>query len=666
MRAAGMTFGSHTWSHRNLAQIGDAEVERELTRSKQVLEARLSAPVSAVAYPWGKLRRHVTDRTFAAAARAGYRLGAFSLPRAVRDSDAPLAIPRFGVGSEPVESLAGKVRGAIDWHGAVHERIPARLARALWRDEAGIGSARHDAAEPRVSAVVTTYNYARFLPDALDSMLAQTHANLEIVVVDDGSTDDTAAVVARLRRSAASATFAGRTAARGRLATPASRSTSAPLVAFLDADDAWLPDRVEAGRGPPRPPPRARARGRARLRLRRAAAPDRRRARRDPRDGAHARPAAHRQRGPQSQLRADPANGARSGGRLQRDPVRRGLGHLDRDREALPDRLHRPARSPWCGATRAASRRSVGVSVDVNRAIVERHLRRPTGPAWKRPLIRRRAASMAHFHAGVGSVKSGDRRAARRHALTSIALDPFTLARRKAKLLTRAFLPGVGCRTRRTRGRGAVRDLGRRAFIGFVWAAASYAGGRLLFFAATLVLARLLVPDEFGLVAFALAVIHYLEYLTDLGLGAALVYRSDAEDPKVSSTAFWIGIGGGRGAVRALLGARARSSATSDPTRASSPCSGCSPCTSSSRRSARPTSTGCGAGSSSASCSGRSSSAGLTKGVVSIALALAGAGAWSLIIGQLAGALCQSAALWIVYPWRPSFAISRTPRSGRC
>jgi peptidoglycan/xylan/chitin deacetylase (PgdA/CDA1 family) len=137
MRAAGMSIGSHTWSHRNLAQIGAAEVERELTRSKHVLETRLSAPVSAVAYPWGKLRRHVTGRTFAAAARAGYGLGAFSLPRAVRESDPPLAIPRFGVGSEPVESLARKVRGAIDWHGTVHAHIPARLARALWPDEAG-------------------------------------------------------------------------------------------------------------------------------------------------------------------------------------------------------------------------------------------------------------------------------------------------------------------------------------------------------------------------------------------------------------------------------------------------------------------------------------------------------------------------------------------------
>jgi peptidoglycan/xylan/chitin deacetylase (PgdA/CDA1 family) len=137
MRSAGMSIGSHTWSHRNLARLDDTEANHELTRSKDVLETRLSSPVSAVAYPWGKLRRHVTERTFAIAGRAGYRLGAFSLPRAVRESDPPLRIPRFGVGSEPVESLAGKVGGAIDWHGAVHERIPAFAARALWPEDTG-------------------------------------------------------------------------------------------------------------------------------------------------------------------------------------------------------------------------------------------------------------------------------------------------------------------------------------------------------------------------------------------------------------------------------------------------------------------------------------------------------------------------------------------------
>jgi lipopolysaccharide exporter len=201
-------------------------------------------------------------------------------------------------------------------------------------------------------------------------------------------------------------------------------------------------------------------------------------------------------------------------------------------------------------------------------------------------------------------------------------------------------------------------SLGRRAFTGFLWAGASYAGGKVLVFVATLVLARLLVPSEFGLVAFALAVIAYLEYVTDLGLGAALIYRSDAEDPRVSSTAFWIGVLGaivlfaaswfvaplladvGPGdAVVPLFRVLALQFVFSALGKAHEYRL---------RRSLQfrrlfwPELSG-----------------GLVKGAVSIALAVSGAGAWSLVIGQLAGTLSTSIALWIVHPFRPSVAISR-------
>ena len=48
-----------------------------------------------------------------------------------------------------------------------------------------------------ISVFIPTYNYAAFLPQAIESVLAQTLPPVEIVVADDGSTDDTAAVVAR-------------------------------------------------------------------------------------------------------------------------------------------------------------------------------------------------------------------------------------------------------------------------------------------------------------------------------------------------------------------------------------------------------------------------------------------------------------------------------------
>ena len=92
LRAAGMSIGSHTWSHRNLARLSIGRCRgRELRRSREVLEDRLREPVRAIAYPWGKLGRHVTAETLAAARRAGYELGVISLPRAVRESDGSAA-----------------------------------------------------------------------------------------------------------------------------------------------------------------------------------------------------------------------------------------------------------------------------------------------------------------------------------------------------------------------------------------------------------------------------------------------------------------------------------------------------------------------------------------------------------------------------------------------
>ncbi len=137
LRAAGMEVGSHTWSHRNLARLPVDEAEHDLRRSREVLEERLGEPVRAIAYPWGKLGRHVTPETFTAARRAGYERGLISLPRAVRDSDDPLRVARLGMGNEPVERLAAKVTGAIDWHASVYEHMPVPVARRLFAEDAG-------------------------------------------------------------------------------------------------------------------------------------------------------------------------------------------------------------------------------------------------------------------------------------------------------------------------------------------------------------------------------------------------------------------------------------------------------------------------------------------------------------------------------------------------
>jgi glycosyltransferase involved in cell wall biosynthesis len=97
---------------------------------------------------------------------------------------------------------------------------------------------------PAVSVVVAAYNYGRYLAGALDSVLAQTFTDLEVVVVDDGSTDETGEVIRPYLADPRVRYY--RT---NHLGQPAAKNTGirlcrAPRIAFLDADDLWLPDKL--------------------------------------------------------------------------------------------------------------------------------------------------------------------------------------------------------------------------------------------------------------------------------------------------------------------------------------------------------------------------------------------------------------------------------------
>jgi glycosyltransferase involved in cell wall biosynthesis len=94
-----------------------------------------------------------------------------------------------------------------------------------------------------VGVVVPVHNGGRYLADALRSVLGQTHPAVAVVVVDDGSTDDSAAVAASFGPDVrlVSQPRRGAGAARNRGVD----ELSGEYVAFLDADDLWEPDKLE-------------------------------------------------------------------------------------------------------------------------------------------------------------------------------------------------------------------------------------------------------------------------------------------------------------------------------------------------------------------------------------------------------------------------------------
>jgi O-antigen/teichoic acid export membrane protein len=201
------------------------------------------------------------------------------------------------------------------------------------------------------------------------------------------------------------------------------------------------------------------------------------------------------------------------------------------------------------------------------------------------------------------------------------------------------------------------RDIARKTAWGFIWNFSAYFLGKIIVLITTAILARILAKSDFGLVAVAVVAINYLSVLKDLGLGVALIQRKGEvqeaantvftinlllglvlsavviplaplvaayfRDPQVIPVLRWMGIS----FVINALGSVHTNWLVRDLDY---------------RRKLVP-----------------ELGSALTKGVVSIGMAYLGYGVWSLVFGQIIGAVISVVLVWIILPWRPRLTIDR-------
>lgn len=204
---------------------------------------------------------------------------------------------------------------------------------------------------------------------------------------------------------------------------------------------------------------------------------------------------------------------------------------------------------------------------------------------------------------------------------------------------------------------GAADGLDRRIVRNSAWVGLSYGGGQLASFAAMLVLSRLLTPSEFGVMALATTLVAVLSHVQESGIGAALVHlRDDLRARAASGLAFSAASGASLAlAVAALApayGALVKNDAVVDVVRVLGVLlllRGLTvvPNAILERDLAFRTRVW-------SELAGYGVQAG-----VSVALAVAGLGAWSLVAGVLAGSAVQAAVVWLLVPWRPSIRDAR-------
>ena len=296
--------------------------------------------------------------------------------------------------------------------------------------------------DPLVSVIIPTHNYARYLPEAIESALAQDYSPLEIIVIDDGSTDSTRAAVEPYRERGVEYVYQ-ENSGPGPARNEGIRRARGDVVAFLDADDSWLPEKISMQIAHLRAHPDLGLVGSAGFDCDSANRPT----------GVRNAPAIDAEMAFERLL---VWNFVQPSGAIVPKRCLDEVGGFKNMRFGEDwDLWLRIAQHYPIGFVRkplfmrrehpASLSLEIGERLFVSyQSIAASHLH-AAQPAWMRPVIKRRLRATAHFYAA-GQALTLSRRRLARHLLSSLWLDPFSHSNAKLILLLRAVLPDRGFR----------------------------------------------------------------------------------------------------------------------------------------------------------------------------------------------------------------------------
>lgn len=102
----------------------------------------------------------------------------------------------------------------------------------------------------RVSVIMPAYNAQKFITESIESVIAQTYLDWELIVIDDGSTDDTGAIIRQYeQRDARIKSISQDNSGQGNAKNAGIAISTGEYIAFLDADDLWLKEKLEVSVG---------------------------------------------------------------------------------------------------------------------------------------------------------------------------------------------------------------------------------------------------------------------------------------------------------------------------------------------------------------------------------------------------------------------------------